>query len=109
MITKRLTEALENYICGEFGNHLSDDDLKDLSAIGIAYTEVYDENDPAFEMHEMQINLNLKKLQFEYYLDDELIYVDKCKSQGQIAECIEDTDFQDWYSDFLEHCPEGYC
>lgn len=106
MVTRNLWKALDNYCWSEFEEGCDNDNFKDLSAIGIAYTEIYDEND--YPYHSMQINLNLPKSQFEYYLDDNLIYTEKHKSEKDIVYRINHTDFQGWYGDFLEYCPEDY-
>ena len=106
MVTKKLWRALDGYYWSEFDHGADKDCFEDLSNIGIAYTEIYDEEDNPY--HEMQINLNLPKKQFEYYLDDELIHVEPHDSVEEIAEEIHDSDFQGWYGDFLMYCPEDY-
>lgn len=106
MIPKNVLDALNGYCLSEFMHELNDENEENPEAIGIAFTEIYDENDEP--CHTMQIMLNLPKLQFEYYLDEVIVHVEKCESENDIAEMIENTDFQDWYGDFLMYCPEDY-
>lgn len=105
MLTKKMFDALNKYYLIEF-DHGADDVNENSETIGVAFTNIYDES--GNDCHEMQIDLNLHDLQFEYYLDNTLIHVEKHESEDEIVDVINNTDFQGWYEDFLNHCPEDY-
>lgn len=107
-IMEQLKAALDDYFGEEFGNSCDEDTFENPMDIGIAYTEIYDDNDPSDDFHEMQISLNLIGKSFDYWLDDELIHVEPYKTLEECVDKIKDMSFQYWYSDFLDYCPEGY-
>ena len=108
---EKLTHALDDYCSKEFLDDRSTDGIEDFSNIGIAFTDIYedlDEDGTDFDIHEMQVSLDLYAHVFMYYLDGDAIHQEDHASIDECAKEIEECDFEMWYSDFLRFCPENY-
>ncbi len=96
---QRLLYALQNFFEREYDQEIQSLD-EFLSIIPIAYTTT--EN----ETLEVQVNFNLKKLQWEEFIGDELVYVHERNSLEEFINEIENATFDEIVSDILYEANE---
>lgn len=87
---QRLLDALNNYSWREFEMPMFASVDKIPTIIHLAWTTVGDNNE-----HEIQCDFNIEKLQWEEYLNDELVRVEKRDSIEDFIAEIECCDFDD--------------
>lgn len=94
-IKERLLEVLQEYELREFEEtkHHTVDDIEDI--LNLAYTTTGNET------HEVQVNFNIKELQWEEYIDGELKLVHKRNSLEEFIEELSGCSFDDIVSDIL--------
>lgn len=95
-VLEKLLEAINAYYEQEFGNVNAFESIDDIpTIIQLAYTT--SENNK----HEVQSYFNLDNLQWEEYVDDKLILVDKRDSLGDFIDELNCADYDSIISDIL--------
>lgn len=93
---KRLLEVLNAYYEREFDNDNAFESIDDIpTIIPLAYTTSEDDK------HEIQSNFNLDKLQWEEYIDEKLVLVDKRDSLEDFIDELSCADYDSIISDIL--------
>ena len=102
-MNQRLVSAINDFCLREYGNGADFENPKNVSFLytTVCCDELEDAGDPGDEV-ELQICIDMTHLRALYYFGAGPGLVEEYDSADGLAEAVEDSDFQSWYSSALE-------
>lgn len=103
MLTREIKDALGAFYHVEYEEHGEElahslnEAERDPQHIGIMFSTAIDDDDET-ELGDVQVELNADTNTFIYTLNGKQFYEEKCSSEEEVAENIENSDFDGWYS-----------